>query len=517
MRFASLIALFTLALSVVGCSLPSQQGRQSSQSIAATATQDSRLGKAVLTLRNGIAPGLTGIHTLNDPREAFAARALLARAADQTLDVQYYIWRNDKTGRLLLNELLIAADRGVRVRLLLDDAGTAGLDNELSALDSHPKIQVRLFNPFVLRSAKGLGYVTDFTRTNRRMHNKSFTADNQATIIGGRNVGNEYFGATDGVLFSDVDVLGAGPAVPDVSSDFDRYWNSVSAYPIATMVKSDTDANLDTLRATYQQLAASPASEDFARAVEMTPFIQQLLQAQLPMVWAPVRLVSDDPAKVLGKAKGDGLIVKQLAQAVGTPQRKLDLVSPYFVPTQAGVDALVQIQQRGVQVRVLTNALESTDVAVVHAGYAKYRAPLLKAGVQLFEMRRNSPQPKQLDEQLTLGSMGSSGSSLHAKTFGVDDERAFIGSFNFDPRSAALNTELGFVIDSPALAREISDTFDTLVPQRAYEVQLNAEGQLRWLAHNNNGVTTYTQEPYSSWWLRGALKVLGWLPIEWML
>ncbi|MDI9854060.1 phospholipase D family protein [Comamonas sp. 17RB] len=519
MRLAPIFALLSLVLSLAGCSLPSLEGRTDSQAVAADTTGQSRLGLAVQQLRSsGHDAALTGIYALADPREAFAARALLARAADQTLDVQYYIWRGDKTGQLLLRELLTAADRGVRVRLLLDDGGTAGLDAELAALDSHPLIEVRLFNPFVLRTGKYLGYLTHFPRTNRRMHNKSFTADNQATIIGGRNVGNEYFGATDGVLFSDLDVLAIGPAVPEVSSDFDRYWNSASAYPIALLVHPDADTTPDALRQQYQALAASAASEDFARAVEMTPFIQQLLQAQLPLEWAPVHLVSDDPAKVLGTAAQEGLMLPQLLQRTGMPTRHLDLVSPYFVPTRSGTEALAQLQRSGVQVRVLTNALEATDVAVVHSGYAKYRKPLLQAGIELFEMRSNNPQPVELEDQFKLGSLGSSGTSLHAKTFAIDGQKAFVGSFNFDPRSAMLNTELGFVIDSPVLARQISDTFDTQVPLRAYRVSLDGQGQLQWQAQNNDGgVDTYAKEPYSSWWLRLLLRVLGWLPIEWLL
>lgn len=517
MRFAPFLAVLLLVLTQAGCSLPPLEDHPVSQSLPASATQGTRLGQAAQQLGAKQDARFSGIHTLNDPREAFAARALLARAADQTLDVQYYIWRNDHTGRLLLHELLAAADRGVRVRLLLDDGGTNGLDPALQALSQHPQIQVRLFNPFVLRTGKYLGYLTEFSRTNRRMHNKSFTADNQASIIGGRNVGDEYFGATDGVLFSDLDVLTIGPAVSQVSGDFDRYWNSASAYPVQRLLPPAPDTALPALRTQLQQLAASPAAEDFRRAVEMTPFIQQLLQAELPLQWAGVRLVSDDPAKVLGQAPVSGLLLPQLMHTVGTPQRQLDLVSPYFVPTQAGVDALAQLRQHGVQVRVLTNALEATDVAVVHAGYAKYRQALLQAGVQLFEMRSNNAHPMDWDAQFHLGAQGSSGTSLHAKTFASDQTHAFVGSFNFDPRSAALNTELGFVIDSPELAREMSDTFDTLVPQRAYQVSLDAQGHLVWTAQNGDVSTRYTQEPNARWWMRAMLKLLGWLPIEWLL
>ncbi|MBN9407350.1 MAG: phospholipase D family protein, partial [Burkholderiales bacterium] len=225
-RLPALLAGLLLA----GCSLPPLAGRSTSAALELPAARDTQLGRA-LGPELAAHPGLSGIHALDHPHDAFAARVLLARAAERTLDVQYYIWRGDTTGTLLLAELLAAAERGVRVRLLLDDLGTAGLDGPLAAMNGHPRIEVRLFNPFAWRSPKPLGYLADLRRANRRMHNKSFTVDNQASIVGGRNVGDEYFGATSGVLFADLDVLAVGPVVQDVSDDFDRYWASASAYP----------------------------------------------------------------------------------------------------------------------------------------------------------------------------------------------------------------------------------------------------------------------------------------------
>ena len=407
------------------------------------ASSATRLAQAVSQLRAQAQadPAHSGVYALQDAQEAFAARGLLAQSAQQTLDVQYYIWRRDKTGLLLLQELLAAADRGVRVRLLLDDGGTAGLDAELLALDSHPYMEVRLFNPFVLRNwMKPLGYVTEFGRTNRRMHNKSFSADGQASIVGGRNVGNEYFGATDDVLFADLDVLVIGPVVQDIEADFDRYWNNVAAYPVERIVRSSQGLSLERLRAQGQALAQSPAAQDYRRAVQQTPLVQQLLAAQLEMEWAPAVVVSDPPEKIQAQAPQRTLIGEQLRHVLGMPQQSLDLVSPYFVPTQEGVEAFVQLRQQGVRVRILTNALEATDVAIVHSGYAKYRKPLLQAGVELYEMRGHPPEyaDEEKSLKLRLTELGSSGSSLHAKTFSVDGQRAFVGSFNFDPRSMHL-------------------------------------------------------------------------------
>lgn len=519
-----LISTLLLPLLLSGCTLGPMPERTASEALDAQHTAQTQLGRA-------IAPqllqheGLSGIHTLADPLEAFAARMLLARAAERSLDVQYYIWRGDQTGMLLLQSLMAAADRGVRVRLLLDDGGTAGLDRELAALVLRPQIEVRLFNPLVLRWPKPLGYLSDFDRANRRMHNKSFTADNQATIIGGRNVGDEYFGATDGVLFSDLDVLAIGPIVAEVSQDFDSYWASASAWPVQAIVPAATEADRLQLDAYAASMAASDKSRGYTEAVRKAPFITQLLTQKLPLQWSRVQMVSDDPAKGLGQAQRSGLLVDQLHRVLGKPQKSVALVSPYFVPTAAGTEALVRLSQSGVSVRVLTNAYEATDVPLVHAGYAHYRAALLRGGVELYEKQRLAPEfqkdqgrsPRRGRRHL----LGSSGSSLHAKTFAVDGERVFVGSFNFDPRSTLLNTELGFVIDSPVLARQIEQDFDTEVPKRAYTLALSANGEIEWHSandgHGNLVPTVYTTEPGSSWWSRWGLVILSWLPIEWLL
>ena len=505
--------LFSLVLSA--CALPPMPERPASEALDAKQTAQTSLGKAIAPqlLKH---PGQSGIHPLSDPLDAFAARMLLARGAERSLDVQYYIWRGDQTGTLLLRALVDAADRGVRVRLLLDDGGTSGLDAMLAALAQHPRIEVRLFNPFVVRNPKPLGYLTDFDRANRRMHNKSFTSDNQATIVGGRNIGDEYFGATDGVLFSDLDVLAIGPIVADVSQDFDRYWASPSTYPAQAIVPAVGATELQALDNEATRIAQTDAAQAYVQAVRRTPFIQQLLQQQLPLEWAHTTLVSDDPIKGLGQAQRSGLLIKQVHDVIAASQHSLALVSPYFVPTAAGVQALATLRQNGVRVRVMTNAYEATDVPLVHAGYAKQRKALLQHGVELYEMQRLAPPSR----RARLNPLGSSGSSLHAKTFAVDGARAFVGSFNFDPRSALLNTEMGVIIDSPVLTRQIEQAFDAQIPAQSYRVQLSSSGELQWQSgpqDDGTPPTLYTVEPGSRWWSRWGLTLMSWLPIEWLL
>lgn len=499
---------------LVGCaSMAAPEGQTPSSALPEAEGQATVLGRAI-TPQAQAHPGTSGIFSLADAREAFAARILLARVAERTLDVQYYIWRQDTTGTLLLEALHDAANRGVRVRLLLDDNGTAGLDTVLAALDQHPNIEVRLFNPFRVRSPKWLGYLTDFSRANRRMHNKSFTADNQATIIGGRNVGDEYFGATDGVLFADFDVLGVGPVVQDVSRDFDRYWASASSYPVAQVLPEVDPEQLLVLAAQARVVESDARAARYVAAIQQLPFVQDLVRGALHLQWVPTRMVSDDPAKGLGEVRREDLMIRQLADILRTPTRHVELVSPYFVPTATGVEAFEALTRRGVRVRILTNALEATDVAAVHAGYAKHRERLLQAGVELYELRRQAAPPAR---HKSAGAFGSSGSSLHAKTFAVDGQHVFVGSFNFDPRSIHLNTELGFVIDSPVLAQQITAVFDGPIRSESYAVQLDASGALYWTEQVDGKTVRHDAEPGAGFWRRAGVLLLSWLPIEWLL
>jgi putative cardiolipin synthase len=481
-----------------------------SVSMAVPESEETGLGAAVRPLRQAH-PGLSGIVPLAGGLDAFAARASLADAAQRSLDLQYYIWHNDVSGSLLFDALRRSADRGVRVRLLLDDNNTAGLDDVLSSLDAHPNIEVRLFNPFPHRRWRVLDYVTDFARTNRRMHNKSFTADNQVTVIGGRNVGDEYFDAAAPMLFIDLDVLAIGPVVTQVSADFDRYWSSDSAYPLDRLLPPRRG---DAVRA---PLAAPPdgssdAVSAYREAIVQSSFVRDLQARRLPFEWARTDLVSDDPAKALGRAAPADYLWTRLRNIMPPTASELQLVSPYFVPTKSGAAFFSGMASRGVRVSILTNSLEATDVPAVHSGYARWRKPLLAAGVRVFELKRESAAPR--PHPRALG--GSSASSLHAKTFVVDRRLLFVGSFNFDPRSALLNTELAFVIHSPALAAAMSDRFAEGVRTQAYTVRLTASG-LQWTEQGAEGEMLYTEEPHAGFWRRAGVTFFSLLPIEGLL
>ena len=500
-----------------GCkALPPLDGRTESRTFQPGETAGTRLGR-VTTPQAQAHPGRSGVWMLAEGREAFATRMLLAEAAERSLDVQVYIWHADLTGTLLMQAMRAAADRGVRVRMLLDDNNTAGIDERLVALDNHPNIEVRLFNPFMQRDWRWLGYLSDFGRLNRRMHNKTMTADNQVSIVGGRNIGDEYFDAGQEVAFVDLDVLATGAVVPQVSDDFDRYWASESAYPVAPLLPAVAPGALDRLTETAAEMVRSPAAAPYVAALERSRFIQQLVAGELTLEWTAVRLVSDDPAKGLGRAKSAALVPQRLQEVLGRPQRELLLVSPYFVPTDNGSRALTQLSECGVQVSVLTNSLAATDVPAVHAGYAKRRVELLRSGVKLFELKPDGSAPR--SSSADRGLSGSSGASLHAKTFAIDGERVFVGSFNLDPRSAALNTESGFVIDSPAMATQIAAAFTEQLPQRSYALRLDSDGHVEWQdASSPRGSTEmFHHEPQTALWKRAMVRLLSWLPIEWLL
>ena len=486
-------------------SLPALEGRSVSHYVdAATAPRlESALRPAEAERQD------SGIYLLDDAHDAFVARATLIESADHALDIQYYIWHNDVSGNLLFNMLYRAADRGVRVRLLLDDNNTNGMDNILAALNHHANIEIRLFNPFMNRKWRALGYLTDFPRLNRRMHNKSLTADNRATIVGGRNIGDEYFNVSGDTVFADMDVLATGKIVGEVSQDFDRYWASESAYPLERVIpKADVAKGMAELNAGGRQNGA--VLQRYHQDLAQSHLLEAIKNNNVPWQPAHTRLISDDPAKGLDRDRHKPAIGAKLSQAL-MPEQEIYLVSPYFVPTQSGTEALADMAQQGIKVTVLTNSLQATDVAAVHSGYSKYRKPLLQAGITLYELKPGSAVPKGRDRGLT----GSSSTSLHAKTFVVDRARVFVGSFNLDPRSARLNTEMGVLIDSPEIAGEIQRSLVEATPQHAYQVTLNQQQKLQW--QDPQSGETHQKEPEAGFWKRLTVKLLSVLPIEGLL
>ncbi len=454
----------------------------------------------------------SGVRLLVSGSEAFAIRAALAEAAEQTLDLQYYVVAQDATATLLLYRALLAAQRGVRVRLLLDDIGAAGRDFDLATLAAHPNVQIRIFNPFLGRGWLGVSRVFEFLgdseRLNRRMHNKLWIADNTVAVIGGRNLGDAYFAAQGEGAFADLDLLAAGPVVAQASNSFDEYWNSEWAVPIAAFVDaSPARAEWDDLVAAFAAHAARFRDTEYARELRASEFGREVHEGRLALIAAPASAVYDPPAKLdknvdqSAPAVEAGRIFAALRPRVESAQHELILVSPYFIPSSRGIAMLCALVQRGVAVRVLTNSLASTDVPAVHSGYARYRPRLLACGVQMHEFR---PAPG-LGLRARAGL--SSGASLHAKAISVDRKHVVIGSMNLDPRSRLSNTEIAVAIDSTELGAQLGALFDEATAlDQAYRVQLaepgNAHSALVW--HGIEGVeqVRHADEPNASWWRR---------------
>jgi putative cardiolipin synthase len=471
-----------------------------------------------------IPPGESGFQLLQDGHAALAARLALAQRATRTLDLQYYLFHNDTTGKMVAAALLAAAERGVRVRLLIDDIDTADKELGLATLNGHPNIQVRLFNPFHTRSTnplvKGWQALREYVRLNRRMHNKAFIADNQLGITGGRNIGDEYFDAHHDLAFVDLDVIAAGAIVDSLSQSFDQYWNSTAAVPASALPVKTSESRLQRAAQFLQQFRAAQLDSDYGRALTAADPIPKLLRGNTPWLVAHADLIVDPPEKVLKRSKSSSkLLIGQLAGLGIDPSRRAVIVSPYFVPGATGMAYFEYWRSRGVPVDVLTNAYAASDVPVVHAGYANYRIQLLQAGVNLYELK---PVAEPIGGRLRDLGSGSSRASLHAKAFVFDDEHVFIGSFNFDPRSARLNTEMGLVIHSPELARQVTAIAeDAMRPERSYQPRLVREKtgktltkRLKWHDVRQGDTRIFDVEPETTLIQRGLLRVLQALPLE---
>ena len=469
------------------------------------------------TLEQWIAPhvaangGPSGFRLLSNGLDAFVARAILIDLAERTLDLQYYIFHPDQTGSLVIDRLIAAADRGVWVRLLLDDWGTVEKnDAAVAALDAHPNIEIRLFNPYVQRT--GLGrlaeLVTSFARVNRRMHNKQLIADNAGVVLGGRNIGDEYFSAGE-LDFQDVDVLALGPVAQQSAQSFESYWNSEFAVPVDRVAKPTADeaksaAARQELTARCEQLADSP----YGQALAKSSLATELRSHSLRLHWADAKIIADPPEKLRQPAgiRSDKSLGGQISPYLRAVRSDMLIVSPYFVPRKGGVAFFGDQQRRGVSVRVLTNSLAATDVWLVHAGYMKYRRPLLQAGVRLYELRPEAAGAK--GPRASGITMGSSRASLHAKTFVFDRTSVFIGSVNLDPRSLEQNTEVGVLVHSPDLAAEVASLFDRWAsPALAYEVTRGKHGRLEWTGG-------FTHEPGAGFWRPLGAKFFSLFPID---
>jgi putative cardiolipin synthase len=511
LRFIATVAL----LLVGGCaSLPAGYERAESRALQDTAsTTLGRAGRDQLRLQ----AGLSGCRPLPNGVDALVVRMLLAEAAERSLDVQYYIWHDDLTGRLFADALLRAADRGVRVRILVDDVGTKTNDENLLSLDSHPNVEIRLFNPVASRTFRGLGMLTDFTRVNRRMHNKAFVADNQRAVLGGRNIGDEYFEAAGDVAFGDLDVLLLGPVVPEVSKAFDSFWNAPMTIPIGALTgRLGSAASLDVLRAKLGEFVAAQRDSPYVTQAR-SQAAQALVAGTEGIFWGRTHLLVDDPAKVTQPPENtEGHLLPQLARVGVQLRSELLIVSPYFVPGDAGVAALGAMVRKGVRVTVLTNSLAASDVGAVHAGYKRYREPLLEAGVRLYELKPDAIEygrAKGKNRQIS-----GSRASLHAKTFMLDRRAVFIGSLNLDPRSVQLNTEIGVVCESEPMAGQMASGIEGNLDKVAWRVErvVDAGGKARlaWIESTASGPVQHAEEPEVSVWRQLGVWFLGLLPIE---
>ncbi|MEM6575282.1 MAG: phospholipase D family protein [Pseudomonadota bacterium] len=483
------LGLAFLTLLLASCASLRIDPSQRPVSYAPVDTQNTALAE-VIAPQASANPGLSGFLLLLDGAKALDARVQLCRVAEQSIDLQYYLWNRDRAGRELAAELVRAADRGVRVRILLDDIFEAGRDIEVARFSSHPNIEVRYFNPKKTRKRFApLRQLTElafrFGQINRRMHNKIFAVDNQMAILGGRNIGDEYFDQGEDFNFYDSEVVAVGPIVPQVSASFDDYWNSSSAYPVAALAGSRAVTS-------YEDLLSQGY---FAAVTEDDP--REILAESLPLFhWAPARLVVDDPGKVDDPKRYQSNVLPALRDLIRDTSDSVILQSAYFIPGKAGVEGLGQLVESGTKVTISTNSLASNNHAIAHSGYGKYRKALVRNGLELYELKPSQPERP--------GTWG-----IHSKVAVFDRRIAFVGTFNLDPRSAALNTEMALIIESPALAGQLADAIEEqLAAERSWRLTLDERNRLSWNSEHRGS------EPEAGVGRRFSSFFLSLLPIE---
>ena len=476
---------------------------------------------ATISEQNKIHPDLSGYHPIVTGANAFASRSILTDMATRNIDAQYYIWHDDQAGQLLLKDLWEAAERGVIVRLLIDDFNSsAALDQQLLRFSSHPNTAVRIVNPLMHRKFQALNFVTGLPRINRRMHNKSMTFDKQITIIGGRNIGNEYLSNDQNSQFADLDVLLIGKVVADIDNSFGSYWSAPISYDIETLVTLDEDGPTDFIEG-LDQLGTNEKSDNqsslsvYKSAIADSSIDTDLLNKRIPFRWTDMQFLSDDVGKLTKSVPADTNLVQQLRTLLGRPDKELTIISSYFVPTKDGVDTLVELADSGINIKILTNSFDATDVTAVHSGYSQWRPKLLKSGIKIYELKSTASEEDR--ENKLWKARSQSSTSLHAKTFAIDDHQVFIGSYNVDPRSANINTEMGVIINDDELARQLHEALSDDLLSQAYEVKLTDDNHLQWHTMENGEKKVYEAEPRVDLSDHIWLTIMSWLPIDWLL
>ena len=461
--------------------------------------QQTRLAKEIADWRatNPDTGGRSAYYPLVRGNDAFGARLALADMAERSIDVQYFLMKPDSAGIVFSATLLEAADRGVRVRFLLDDVFTSVDDGFLGLLDQHPNIEVRLFNPIGRGGFYYLNYLADFKRANRRMHNKSFTVDGLASVIGGRNIADEYFELKHNEEFRDFDMLAIGPVARDISATFDRFWNHKLSVPIAAFRSDRNPGSLSALVESYTDEEREQAEEIHRHAIG-SELIQNLVDNEVPLYIADGEIITDDPEKLLNKVSQDQqVLVTRLAEMVSEAQFEVVVATPYFIPGEAGVKFWKRLVDDGVRVVILTNSLASNNHIPVHAGYARYRHDIIQAGVELYEMRVDATDRPENPNEEEFDSV-----TLHTKAVFIDRRFSVIGSLNLDPRSIDINTEIALLVDSPVLAESLVVPVLEAIPAFAYRISEDEKGKLLWTTHVDGAEIIETSEPQSGTWRR---------------
>ncbi|MFT7288967.1 MAG: putative cardiolipin synthase [Halieaceae bacterium] len=440
---------------------------------------------------------VNGFYPLSRGFDAFGARLALMERAETTIDAQYFLMKPDYAGLVFAGSLLQAADRGVKVRLLLDDIFTTVADIDLAMLDAHPNIELRLFNPIARKGLFALNYLGNFSLANRRMHNKAFIADNEVAVVGGRNIAAEYFQLQSTGEFLDFDMLTAGPVVRDVSDQFDTYWNHELALPMAAFYTDKDTARIAASRASMLEHIEVAGRSIYGDAVN-TPLLQQFYADELPPYVADARLLVDSPQKLLEKVSPQHQqVVNDLRDAFSAAESEIIIFTPYFIPGKSGVELIRSVRARGVRVVLLTNSLATNNHTSVHSSYSSYRKDLLKVGVELWEARVDAATITSDEGEPQLEKL-----TLHTKGILIDRKRVFVGSLNLDPRSIDINTEMGLLIDSPALAKTLSESSLANLPRIAYRLQLDHDDKISWHATIDGEEVVEMTEPQTTAWRR---------------
>jgi len=439
---------------------------------------------------------LSGFYPLTDGLDALGARLRMIELAEHSIDAQYFLMKGDTAGEIFAGSLLQAADRGVRIRILLDDVFTTVKDGELALLHQHPNVEVRLFNPVSRRGFYYLNYAGNFKRANRRMHNKSFTADNSVSIIGGRNIADEYFQLKTDGEFLDFDIMAIGPVVPQISSQFDEFWNHVLAVPMDALNERFSEQDLQQARDEIEEERRLTQGSLYHRAVN-TPHMLELVNGSGNVFPAESFLIKDDSNKAIAPDSEEGYLADDLEKLLQQANSSIVLITPYFIPQKIGMDFWRDILDKGIEVTVITNSLASTNHIPVHSAYSRYRVPMLLAGGEIYEARADATSTPIYDHDETPERL-----TLHTKLIIIDDDQLFVGSLNLDPRSININTEMGLVIQSEALAGGFLEELEEGVEQQAYRLTLDKSNKLIWSANIDNEEQTERKEPLSSTWRR---------------